>query len=211
LQFCKDAQIVYVSSGAAYGQQPEGLAQLMEEFAFGPIDQLPSQKRDYAAAKRDGELAIQQLGKEGLRVSIARCFAFLGEYLPRDQHFAIGNFIEDGLNRRPIVVKANHIVYRSYMYSDDLVLWLMAIVKNSSQACPIYNVGSDESISILELARKIGCYLNVDVNAPRVISRVVERYVPSIEKAKMSLGLSLKYDLEESIKLTILKIQSSFK
>lgn len=183
----------------------------MEEFAFGPIDQLPSQKRDYAAAKRDGELAIQQLGKEGLRVSIARCFAFLGEYLPRDQHFAIGNFIEDGLNRRPIVVKANHIVYRSYMYSDDLVLWLMAIVKNSSQACPIYNVGSDESISILELARKIGCYLNVDVNAPRVISRVVERYVPSIEKAKMSLGLSLKYDLEESIKLTILKIQSSFK
>ena len=210
-QFCKDAQIVYVSSGAAYGQQPAGMEQVAEDFALGSIDQLVPQKRDYAVAKRDGEQAIVELGQQGLNVCIARCFAFIGPYLPLDQHFAIGNFIRDGMRGDLITVNAKSAVYRSYLHADDLVQWLMRIGKMSSAACPIFNVGSDEAISIQDLAKKIATYFQVDLQLPQVEGASVDRYIPSIKKAR-SIGCQIEYSLDKAIEVTVttlLKKQAS--
>ena len=73
---------------------------------------------------------------------------FVGRYLPKDQNFAIGNFIADGIKGNEINVKTNRIVSRSYMYADDLVKWLLTIADNSKPTCPIYNVASDKEIEI---------------------------------------------------------------
>lgn len=99
-KFHQKAKIVYVSSGAVYGMQPSNLNKIPEIFDFLDADQLPLNKRGYAYAKRDSEEAFITLGLDALNVSIARCFAFVGPWLPLDQHFAIGNFINDGLNNR---------------------------------------------------------------------------------------------------------------
>lgn len=160
-EFNQKSKIVYVSSGAVYGPQPPNLEKIPEDFVFLDAEQLPESKRDYAYAKRDSEKAIYDLGNYGLNVSIARCFAFLGSWLPLDQHFAIGNFINDGLNFCSIKVNARHKVYRSFMYADDLVEWLMTIAEKSSSSSPVYNVGSDQSILIDELAQKIGAILSL--------------------------------------------------
>ena len=45
------------------------------------------------------------------------------------------------------------------MHSDDLINWLITILRNSSEKCPIYNVGSDEKVSLNKLANLIGKYL----------------------------------------------------
>lgn len=206
-RFHQNSYIVYCSSGAVYGQQPPDLNKISEDYDGGPLNEMSLTKQDYAAAKRDGESAIYQLGKNGVKVSIARCFAFIGAYLPRDQHFAIGNFIEDGFHNRSVVVKANHAVYRSYMYVDDLVGWLMTIADNSSTECPIYNVGSDESILISDLAKKIGIYFGVESIVPSILGGEIDRYVPSIAKGK-SIGLRIEYDLEKSIEATIQAIKN---
>lgn len=202
-KFHSHSRIVYCSSGAVYGQQPAGLEFLSEKFGFGDVNEMPPFKRDYAAAKRDAEHAIYTLGSEGSFVSIARCFAFVGRYLPRDQHFAIGNFINDGLMGKPIHVKANFPVYRSYMYSDDLVDWLMTICEKSNLSCPIYNVGSDEALSIGELAELIASRFSVEVHKSEITQQKVDRYTPSIEKAKKDLGLALTYDLKSALDKTI--------
>ena len=110
-KFHAHSKILYVSSGAVYGVQPDNLLKIPESYALGTIEDIPENKRDYAFAKREAERAIIDLGiQEGLSVSIARCFAFVGPWLPRNQHFAIGNFIEDGLSERAITVKAQHQV-----------------------------------------------------------------------------------------------------
>lgn len=206
-QFHAKSKIVYVSSGAVYGVQPQDVDKLDEYFVPHDLQNMDAAKQDYAAAKRDAELAIIQLGTDGLNVSIARCFAFVGCWLPRNQHFAIGNFIDDILNRRPITVKARHKVYRSYMYADDLVEWLMTIVDHASPECPVYNVGSDQAILIEDLAIELSKKYSVRAEVPLITDAKIDRYIPSIAKAKSKLGLHLKYDLMTSVRETMKQIE----
>jgi nucleoside-diphosphate-sugar epimerase len=204
--FHQKSKIVYVSSGAVYGPQPHHLYKIPEDFLFLDADQLSESKRCYAYAKRDSEKEIIDLGLNGLDVSIARCFAFVGPWLPLDQHFAIGNFINDGLNNKKIEVTAQHKVYRSYMYADDLVEWLMTIAENSHSNCPVYNVGSDQEILIEDLASMMSNIFSVKTSIPLINDAKIDRYIPSINKAKKELGLNLKFNLIQSINETILKL-----
>jgi dTDP-glucose 4,6-dehydratase len=209
-RFHRDSKIVYTSSGAVYGHQKPSLYALGENHDSGAIELLDLSKQNYAAAKRDGERAIIDLGQDGLRVSIARCFAFVGFYLPRDQHFAIGNFIRDGLSGNPINVKARHEVFRSYMYADDLVVWLMTIADNAKPNCPVFNVGSDEVIELRELAKKVAKIFNVKaVSSPLLIDGKPDRYIPSLEKAMNYLNLKLRFSLDEALDLTVGQILGS--
>jgi len=207
-KFHSDSRIIYCSSGAVYGQQPASLEYLLEEFDGGSVDEMSPVKRDYAAAKRDAEKAIYTLGSQGGAVSIARCFAFVGKYLPRDQHFAIGNFIQDGLMSRPINVKATIPVYRSYMHADDLVHWLMTICHSASPLCPVYNVGSDKALTVGELAELVAKRFTIEVNKAELNQENVDRYIPSISKAQNELGLSVSIDLSAAIDRTIKSIQA---
>ncbi len=202
-KFHKDSRIVFCSSGAVYGYQPKDIQHLTEDMAFGNIEKLDKVKKSYAYAKRDSECAIQELGRAGLSVSIARCFSFAGKYLPKDQHFAIGNFIADGLASRDINVKADRKVYRSYMYADDLVKWLMTLAENANPKCPIYNVASDKEVEIKELAVIVANIFNVRIKSSENSTKHVDRYIPSVEKADNELGLRNDYELKESILMSI--------
>lgn len=206
-QFHMKSKIVYVSSGAVYGQQPKELKGVPEDHLFQSIEAMAATKQDYAAAKRDAETLIKMLGLQGLNVSIARCFAFVGPYLPLDQHFAIGNFIQNGMKGEPIKLSASHPVYRSYMYSDDLVFWLMTIAENASPNSPCLNVGSDQEIAVMELANKIAKIFNVSVIHPTQKEGPIDRYIPSVEKAKRELGLMIGFTLDQAINETVRNIQ----
>ena len=183
-RYHRASKIVYCSSGAVYGQQPEDLEKMDEDFQPQDVSNLIEYKREYALGKRNAENEIITLGSLGLNVSIARCFAFHGKYLPRDQHFAYGNFIGAAERGDTIEVKANHRVVRSYMHADDLVDSLMKIALQSSPQCPIFNVGSDKAIEIRDLANQIGQQYNVTVNIAPITSDKIDRYVPNTDKLK---------------------------
>ena len=205
-EFHTKSKIVFCSSGAVYGYQPDSLMFLSEDSEFGDVSKLDDVKKSYAYAKRQSESEINTLGEKNMNVSIARCFSFVGKYLPRNQHFAIGNFIDNGVNGYEINVKAERLVYRSYMYADDLVTWLMTLASISDSKCPIYNVASDKAVEIRELAKIMSKICNVGVRSIEPNNNsIVDRYIPSIEKAKSELGLSLEYGLEKSIRLSINK------
>jgi dTDP-glucose 4,6-dehydratase len=201
-KYHRKSKILYCSSGAIYGQQPHDLLEIPESYIGSNLHEMALNKQDYSLAKIEAELLIQNLRNIDLNVSIARCFSFIGPYLPLDQHFAIGNFIRDGLRGGPITVKAKGTVYRSYLYADDLVQWLMRILQISSNDCPIFNVGSDEAISIQDLAKKLADNFNAVVSIQHIPSAPVDRYIPSIEKAR-SIGCEIDYTLDKAIEKTV--------
>jgi len=201
-------KILYVSSGAVYGDSSPHTKPFSEEDEFIPIMEVSENKRHYCAAKRDSEKHIIALGRSGSNVAIARCFAFIGKYLPRDKHFAIGNFLRDALSGVDIKVSAESLVYRSYMYSDDLVEWLMKIIESADNTCPIYNVGSSTPIEVRDLAKMIAEILDVGVKYKDLRYDAKNYYIPQIKLANKNLGLNITMGLELAIKTTILQIKA---
>jgi dTDP-glucose 4,6-dehydratase len=189
LKYYPKSKILYCSSGAVYGKQPLSIEKIDENFPFrDDLSDLSIEKQNYCLSKRFAEKQIIDLGKLGLNVSIARCFAFSGKYLPKDQHYALGNFIGQGEKGENIIVKTKGIVYRSYLDSDELVISLMKILNVSSNYCPVYNVGSDNQISIYDLARSLSSKYSVDCEFLDYNDKVViDRYVPNIDKLRTLL------------------------
>ena len=139
------------------------------------------------------------LGKQGYKVYIARLFTLIGKRIRTEKKYAISDFMKAGRFHKKIIVKSKFKVYRSYMHSYDMVKWLLTILVNSSIKCPIYNVGSNENISLQNLARIIGDIFNKPVEIKKISSKKIERYVPSIKKAQKELKLKINYNLRTSL------------
>ncbi len=89
------------------------------------------------------------------------------------------------------------------MYSDDLVRWLFKILDNSNTQCPIYNVGSDNKISIHQIANILAKKYDLDTDSPKLSLKKIDYYIPNINKAKKVLGLKINYTSLRAIIETI--------
>jgi len=193
------------SSGAVYGKQPENITHIKETDSFY-ID-INNPGAAYAEGKRLSELYCSIYVKQyNVPVKIARCFAFVGPYLPLDKHFAIGNFISNVLRNQDIMIKGDGSPIRSYMYASDLIIWLLTILVKGKINIP-YNVGSDKALSISDLAflvKKTHAGNN-EVKVQGIpINKPSEQYVPSIIRSKKTLNLNISISIEEAIKRTII-------
>jgi len=182
------SKILFTSSGAVYGPRitPAG-----EDDACEPV-----------TAYGKGKLAVERLLIDtGFDVKIARCFAFTGPHLNRGIHFAIGNFIQNCLDGKLIVINGNGTPLRSYLYADDLVEWLFAILDRGENGRP-YNVGSDRAVSIRDLAATVrealGSSSEVQVLG-RDVPGAADVYVPDISRIRRELGVEVKCDLRSAI------------
>lgn len=191
------------SSGAVYGKQPNNITHITESAGFHiDINNIASA---YAEGKRVAELYCAIYYKQyNIPVKIARCFAFIGPHLPLTKHFAIGNFILNGLNNEDIIIKGDGTPYRSYMYAADLVIWLWTILLKGQVNTP-YNVGSDVDLTIAETAELVAsCFknkVNVKVLTQKNADMPIERYVPNIDYAA-NLNLHLAIGIDDAIKKT---------
>ena len=196
-------RVLFISSGAVYGKQPSGLNHLHEECESAPDPLNPLNA--YGCAKRQAEnLCALYHHHYGIDYVVARCFAFVGPYLPLDAHYAIGNFIRDGLRGGPIVVKGDGITIRSYLYADDLAEWLWTILLKGNIG-KAYNVGSDQAIAIDDLARLVSNFFDdkLEVINKGKPDDKFDRYLPKVEKIKNELGVLERVALADGIKRTI--------
>ena len=200
-----NSKILYTSSGAVYGQQSNKIKGFKENYFeyHKKINFKKGYKQSYANFKFKSEQLIEKMGNEGLNVSIARCFAFVGEYLPLNSNFVIGNIIQNILDRKEIKINARYRIYRSYMYADDLVKWLLKILDNSNTQCPIYNVGSNDKISIHKVANVLADKFNLKIDTVKLSLKKIDNYIPNISKAKKTLGLKINNTSNEAIIKTI--------
>lgn len=201
---CGASRFLHTSSGAVYGRQPDDVAFMPEEFAAAPDPAVTAAAVGHS--KRIAEFLTAAYGeKYGIQATTARCFSFIGPHLPIDIHYAVGNFIRDALAGGPVAVRGDGTQQRSYLYAADLVIWLLTILCRGASG-RIYNVGSEEDVTIGELAHRVArlAPVPVAVNIARssLASAMRDRYVPSTERARRELGLTTLIPLDEAIRRT---------
>lgn len=200
---CGAKRFFFFSSGAVYGNQPPAVSHVDESYLGGPDPRNP--RAAYAEGKRAAEMLCAIYGKQfGLDVVNARIFALLGPLLSLDIHFAAGNFIRDAMAGKPIVVESAGTAVRSYLYAADLAVWLWAILLKAAPNS-VYNVGSEEGVSIADLARRTASVLGApgaQVLGREDIGWNPGRYVPSSARIRRDLGVTAETDLDSAIKRT---------
>jgi dTDP-glucose 4,6-dehydratase len=193
---------LFVSSGAVYGKQPYDISNIQESDSF-KID-INNSNAAYSEGKRIAELYCSTYFKKyNLPVKIARCFAFVGPYLPLDTHFAIGNFINNVIKNEDIVIMGDGSTTRSYMYASDLsiAIWKILLIGNNNKP---YNVGLDTAYSLKEIALilKKNYGNNVQIlNLNRDLTKNI--YVPNIDVLINELKIKHFVQIEEAIQKTI--------
>ncbi|TXJ53100.1 NAD-dependent epimerase/dehydratase family protein [Brachyspira aalborgi] len=190
-------KLLFTSSGAVYGEQYQSIKSFKEDYQGIPITY-------YGKAKKISENIFLN---SNINVSIARCFAVTGPYLNLNIHFAIGNFIKDAIENRDIIINGDGRPLRSYLYTADLVIWLLAILLKSENKS-IYNVGGRNGISIYDLAKKVSKQVNnytgkVDILTKSNYNYPTPKYIPNNKKIIKELGVKENYTLDEAIKRTI--------
>lgn len=217
---CGAKKFLLTSSGAVYGPQPPDLTHIPEEYYPLNIEHRTSNTEHrngklesaYGEGKRQAELLCAtytrdcrvQLGST-LETKIARCFAFVGPYLPLDTHFAIGNFIRDALRGGPIQVNGDGTPFRSYLYAADLATWLWIILFRGKNCRP-YNVGSSRDLPISKIAENVnaafGNKLQISIAQKPASGKPASRYIPDTARAEQELNLRETVSLKEAIERT---------
>ena len=197
----KKLKILFTSSGAVYGINNK-FKKISEnkKIILKKIDKLNGYKINYAKTKLLMEKKIISLSKLNHKISIARLFTFFGKRILKDKKFAITNLVHSARNNKRIKIYSNNNVFRSYMSSEDLVEWLLKILIAAGHKYQIFNVGSDKAISIKDLALNICSIVNKKLVFSKNITKTIDFYVPSIEKAKNELNLKIKRDLNLFLK-----------
>lgn len=196
---------LFVSSGAVYGVQPPDLERIPEDYLGAP--DISNIRSAYGEAKRYAEMQCTLYHqRHGLPIHIARPFTFVGPYQDLDSGFAITDFIRDGLKGGPLTIRGDGTTLRSYCYAADLTAMLWKILLQSPVG-RVYNVGSDESISMLELANRVISFLDTSVEVivmskPNIKSKPA-RYVPDINRGRSELGINVHTNIDRAIKRTL--------
>ncbi len=193
----------FLSSGAVYGAQPWSVDKVPEDFMGGP--DTGTHRSAYGEGKRAAELLCTIYRKQfGMDIVNARIFALLGPMLSLDIHFAAGNFIRDAMAGRTITIVSDGRAERSYLYAAELTEWLWAILLRAAPGS-IYNVGSEEAVSIADLARLTSAVLGgagCEILGKPDPGWNPGRYIPSTAKIRHELGLTARIGLDEAIRRT---------
>jgi dTDP-glucose 4,6-dehydratase/UDP-glucose 4-epimerase len=207
-------KIIFTSSGVVYGQLPSEIKNVSETYLGAPDTSSPSSA--LAQGKRSAEFLISYYAdKYGFDFVIARCFSFIGPNLPLNLHYAVGNFIFDAIHNETINIRGDGKSYRSYMDVNDLTVWLLKFMSNNCKH-KIYNVGSDQTLSILSLAKKIQKIISPSKEiiiygdtSLSIGNFSRDYYAPNINRALKEFSLDLWINLDQSIIRLMKKVENN--
>jgi UDP-glucose 4-epimerase len=170
----------------------------------------------YSASKAVDEfLALAYWREKKLPVLIVRCFNTCGPRQTGRYGMVVPRFIRQALLDHPIEIYGDGKQSRCFTHVMDVVDGVIALSDNDKAVGEIFNIGSEEEITIEELAKKIKAM----TRSKSAIEYVpyekayeegfedMRRRVPDLTKIKNLIGYKNSVTLHELLKLTIADFQ----
>ena len=159
----------------------------------------------YACSKAIDEfLALAYWREKKLPTVVVRLFNTVGPRQTGQYGMVIPTFVKQALAGRPITVYGDGKQSRCFCYVGDVVGALMKLMDDEDAVGQVFNVGSNQEISIIDLAKKVQVLANSDSEIVLVpYDEAYEegfedmpRRVPDISKINQQVGFKPERDLE---------------
>lgn len=147
----------------------------------------------------------------GLPVTTVRLFNTVGPRQVGMYGMVLPRFVSAALASRPLQVYGDGRQTRCFCHVFDVVDALVRLLNKSEAAGEVYNIGSNEEISILDLARRViertGSASSIEfVSYEQAYGRSFDdmaRRVPNLAKVNAAIGFSPGYTLNQIIDAVI--------
>jgi len=146
-------KIMVTSTSEIYGKNSSDLLDEEDDRILGS----PLKTRwSYSEAKAIEEvLAYSYWREKGLPTVIVRLFNTVGPRQVGSYGMVVPRFIESALQNKPLTVYGDGTQKRCFCHVQDVISGLLKLIDNPLAEGKVFNLGSQDEISITELAKKI--------------------------------------------------------
>lgn len=204
------AKVLVASTSEVYGKGNKVPFSEDDDVVLGPTSR---SRWSYAASKMVDEfLSLAYYTNRGLPVTIFRLFNTVGPRQTGQYGMVIPRLVNQALSGEPLTVYSDGMQSRCFMHVFDAVEAIIMLAESDHAIGEVFNVGSTEETTILDLARKILALVDKNNGNESQIKFVpyenaytkgfedMRRRVPDITKIKNAIGWEPKRDLDEILK-----------
>jgi len=208
LCYCKthnSSKMVYISSSEVYGTKSS--AEPFCESDYGLIDQ-ENIRNSYSESKRASEMLCRSYAREyGVSVTIARPGHVYGPSASKNDKRISSYFAYNAAKGINLEMLSSGLQKRSYCYSVDCAAAILAILLRGLHG-EAYNIGTEEVISIREMATILAVAGNVILTAKNPTEDEKRAFNPmdnsSLKTDKIqSIGYKQTFSPEEGLSHTV--------
>lgn len=206
------SKFVFSSTSDVYGMNPQIPFSEESNSVIGPGNVA---RWAYAISKLYDEQMIFGYA-EGFKIPVV-VLRYFGSYGPRHHRSWLGGpqsvFIDAALAGKPLTIHGDGMQTRSFCYISDTIEATFKATMNPRAVGEIINIGNDEEISIIDMAKLIVDLVNSSRKSKLVFVpywsftgkeyQDVRRRIPDISKAKKLLDWEPQVGLKQGLKNTI--------
>ena len=196
-------RVLIASSSEVYGDhREERPLQENDRRIYGPTT---ARRWLYADSKAmDEHLALAYHRERNLDCVIVRLFNTVGRRQSGEYGMVIPRFVERALTNAPLEVHGDGVQTRCFCHVHDTIGALAGLMDAQSTSGEIFNVGSSERISIIELAERVIALTESTseirfIPYDRVYGQGIEDMLhraPAIDKVRAAIGWTPQLDLD---------------
>nr|XP_061801970.1 uncharacterized protein LOC133593370 [Nerophis lumbriciformis] len=215
LSMCQRYRKKYLltSTSEVYGKSDAVPFSEGDDLMLGPTAKA---RWSYASSKVAAEhLSLAYHRQHGLPVVIVRLFNTVGPRQLGRYGMVIPRFVQQALAGEPLTVHGDGRQRRCFCHVSDAVRAILALAEHPDALGQVYNIGSTEEVSILELAQRVLGLVRPEAD-PEVAIRLLpyekaygpgfedmRRRLPSIDKIASLVGWQPTIRLDETLRRVV--------
>jgi UDP-glucose 4-epimerase len=194
------------STSEVYGKNPKAAWTEEDDLVFGPTTR---PRWSYGVSKAVDEfLALACARQFGLPVVIGRFFNVVGPRQTGAYGMVLPRFVDAALAGECLIVHDDGRQVRCFAHVKDVVAAVVKLMETPAAAGHVYNIGSDQPVSILELAQRV--VKLADSPSPIEYQSYAQAYdsdfedirhrVPELTRLRQTIGFAPRNDLDAIIR-----------
>jgi UDP-glucose 4-epimerase len=199
-------KVFLASTSEVYGKNPKSRWSEDDDLVFGPTFRA---RWSYGTSKAIDEfLALAFWRERRLPVVVGRFFNVVGPRQTGAYGMVLPRFVEAALAGRPLVVHDDGRQERCFAHVADVLRAVLALMDTEGAVGHVFNIGSEEPVSILDLARRVIAAVDPTL-AVQLVSYAeaygegfedCRRRVPDLTRLRQTIGFEPRYGLDEIIR-----------